>query len=223
MSEEKNTSSASEWKVGIGAYVALIVAIVFFSGLLMKVDGMKWLSAFDFTTLSGTFGTMKEPAKNNFMGAGGISAKAGFLFALSLVPTVMLALGVLEIFTHYGAIRAAHKLLTPFLKPLLGLPGLTGLALITDLQSTDAGAALTKELYDQNEITKKELVVMSAWQYSGAGMINNYFAIGSALFAFVTAPVIIPLALMFVMKFVGAIFVRFVLNTVYKEDFIHEQ
>ena len=64
---------------------------------------------------------------------------------------------------------------------------------------------------------------MSAWQYSGAGMINNYFAIGSALFAFVTAPVIIPLALMFVMKFVGAIFVRFVLNTVYKEDFIHEQ
>lgn len=223
MSEEKNTSSASEWKVGIGAYVALIVAIVFFSGLLMKVDGMKWLSAFDFTTLSGTFGTMKEPAKNNFMGAGGISAKAGFLFALSLVPTVMLALGVLEIFTHYGAIRAAHKLLTPLLKPLLGLPGLTGLALITDLQSTDAGAALTKELYDQNEITKKELVVMSAWQYSGAGMINNYFAIGSALFAFVTAPVIIPLALMFVMKFVGAIFVRFVLNTVYKEDFIHEQ
>ena len=223
MSEEKNTSSASEWKVGISAYVALIVAIVFFSGLLMKVDGMKWLSAFDFTTLSGTFGTMKEPAKNNFMGAGGISAKAGFLFALSLVPTVMLALGVLEIFTHYGAIRAAHKLLTPLLKPLLGLPGLTGLALITDLQSTDAGAALTKELYDQNEITKKELVVMSAWQYSGAGMINNYFAIGSALFAFVTAPVIIPLALMFVMKFVGAIFVRFVLNTVYKEDFIHEQ
>ena len=223
MSEEKNISSASEWKVGIGAYVALIVAIVFFSGLLMKVDGMKWVSAFDFTTLSGTFGTMKEPAKNNFMGAGGISAKAGFLFALSLVPTVMLALGVLEIFTHYGAIRAAHKLLTPLLKPLLGLPGLTGLALITDLQSTDAGAALTKELYDQNEITKKELVVMSAWQYSGAGMINNYFAIGSALFAFVTAPVIIPLALMFVMKFVGAIFVRFVLNTVYKEDFIHEQ
>ena len=139
MSEEKNTSSASEWKVGIGAYVALIVAIVFFSGLLMKVDGMKWLSAFDFTTLSGTYGTMKEPAKNNFMGAGGISAKAGFLFALSLVPTVMLALGVLEIFSHYGAIRAAHKLLTPFLKPLLGIPGLTGLALITDLQSTDAG------------------------------------------------------------------------------------
>ena len=108
MAEEKNTQSASEWKAGPGAYVALIVAIVFFSGLLMKVDGMKWLSAFDFTTLGGTFGTMKEPAKNNFMGAGGISARAGFLFALSLAPSVLLALGCLEIVTHYSAIKAAH-------------------------------------------------------------------------------------------------------------------
>jgi len=219
----KETNSEQNWKVGPGAYVALAVAILFFSGLFLQAGNMKWLTAFDFTTLSGTFGTMKDPAKNSFLGAGGISAKAGFLFALSLVPTVMLALGCLEIFSHYGAIRAAHKLLTPFLRPLLGLPGLTGLALITDLQSTDAGAALTKELYDEQQITKKELVIMGAWQYSGAGMINNFFAIGSALFAFMTAPVIIPLVLIFIMKFVGAMFVRFILNTVYKEDFRHEQ
>lgn len=223
MAEKKNVQPDNGWKVSSGAYIALILAILFFSGLFMKVEGMKWLSAFDFTTLGGSFGTMKEPAKNTFLGAGGVSAKAGFLFALSLAPTVMLALGFLEIFTHYGAIKAAHKLLTPLLKPILGLPGLTGLALITDLQSTDAGAALTKELYDENQITKKELIVMSAWQYSGAGLINNYFAIGSALFAFLTAPVIVPLLLMFVLKFVGAIFVRFVLNTVYKEDFCNEQ
>ena len=223
MAEEKNMQSASEWKPGAGAYIALVFAILFFSGLFMKVEGMKWLGAFDFTTLGGTFGTMKDPAKNTFLGAGGVSAKAGFLFALSLAPTVMLALGFLEIFTHYGAIRAAHKLLTPFLKPLLGIPGLTGLALITDLQSTDAGAALTKELYDEKQITKKELVVMSAWQYTGAGLINNYFAIGSALFAVLTAPVIIPLLLMFVLKFVAGMFVRFVLSTVYKEDFRNEQ
>ena len=90
MEQEKNQS-----KVGIGAYIALAVAILFFSGLFMKVEGMKWLSAFDFTTLGGTFGTMKDPAKNTFIGAGGVSAKAGFLFALSLAPTVMLALGCL--------------------------------------------------------------------------------------------------------------------------------
>lgn len=34
--------------------------------------------------------------------------------------------------------------MTPLLRPILGVPGITGLALITDLQSTDAGAALTK-------------------------------------------------------------------------------
>jgi nucleoside recognition membrane protein YjiH len=93
--------------------------IVSFSGLLFKVEGMAWLGAFDFTTLGGAFGTMKTPETNTFIGSGGISAKAGFLFALSLVPTVMLALG-LEIFTHYGAIRAAHKLLTPLFRPCSG-------------------------------------------------------------------------------------------------------
>lgn len=218
MEQEKNQS-----KVGIGAYIALAVAILFFSGLFMKVEGMKWLSAFDFTTLGGTFGTMKDPAKNTFIGAGGVSAKAGFLFALSLAPTVMLALGCLEVLTHYGAIRAAHKLLTPLLHPLLSLPGKTGLALITDLQSTDAGAALTKELYDEGEIDKKELTIMGAWQYSGAGLINNYFAIGSALFSVLKLPIILPLLLMFGLKFAGGMFVRFVLNTVYKEDFKDEQ
>lgn len=219
--EQKQTSSFS--KVGIGAYIAFIVALLFFSGILMKVDGMKWLSAFDYTTLIGKFGTMTQAAKNNFMGEGGISARAGFLLALSLAPSVMLALGVLEILTEYGAIRAAHRLLTPLLKPLLGIPGLTGLALITDLQSTDAGAALTKELYDNKEINKKDLVVMSAWQYSGAGLISNYFASGSLLFAVLTVPVIVPLLLMFVMKFVGAIITRFALNTIYKGDFVDEQ
>ena len=218
MEQEKNQS-----KVGIGAYIALAVAILFFSGLFMKVEGMKWLSAFDFTTLGGTFGTMKDPAKNTFIGAGGVSAKAGFLFALSLAPTVMLALGCLEVLTHYGAIRAAHKLLTPLLHPLLSLPGKTGLALITDLQSTDAGAALTKELYDEGEINKKELTIMGAWQYSGAGLINNYFAIGSALFSVLKLPIILPLLLMFALKFAGGMFVRSVLNTVYKEDFKDEQ
>ncbi|MGY5958592.1 Nucleoside transporter/FeoB GTPase Gate domain-containing protein [Kosakonia sp. BK9b] len=227
MSESKTLDQpakehAEEWKVGPGAWISLVIVLLVFSGFFFKVDGMAWLGAFDFTTLGGAFGTMKSPETNTFIGSGGISAKAGFLFALSLVPTVMLALGLLEIFTHYGAIRAAHKLLTPLLKPLLGIPGYTGLALITDLQSTDAGAALTKELYDSEKITRKDVVIMGAWQYSGAGLINNYFSIGSAMFASLTIPIIIPLVLMFVLKFVGAAVVRLALNTVYKRDFNHE-
>jgi len=115
MSDENILTTAEKVTASKGSYLALIFAILFFSGLLYKVDGLSWLGAFDFTTLGGSFGTMKDPASNTFLGAGGLSAKAGFLFALSLTPTVMLALGVLEIFTHYGAIRAAHKLLTPLL------------------------------------------------------------------------------------------------------------
>lgn len=207
-----------QWKVGAAAYIALVAAIIFFSGILMKVEGAKWLSAFDFTTLIGKFGTMKSETAT-FVGSGGVSARNGFLFALSLVPSVMLALGCIEVLAHYGAIRAAHKLMTPFLRPLLGIPGLTGLALITDLQSTDAGAALTKALYDDGDINEKELIIMSAWQYSGAGMINNYFAIGSALFSYLTVPVILPLGLIFIFKFIGGIFVRTVLNTVCRRDF----
>ena len=157
------------------------------------------------------------------MGAGGVGARAGFMFALSLVPGVMLALGLMEIVEYYGGLKAAQKLLTPVLRPLMGIPGICCVALVSSLQSTDAGAALTKELYDAKQITKKDLVVMSAWQYSGAGMISNYFSIGVALFTFLTVPVIIPLVLMFVLKFVGAIFVRIVLNTVYKGDFQDEQ
>ncbi|MFC0142195.1 nucleoside recognition domain-containing protein [Erwinia mallotivora] len=219
MIEKDRAADAGHHATGPGAYIALIMAVLFFSGLFYNPGGLSWLGAFDFTTLAGKFGSMKDAASSTFVGAGGVGAKAGFLFALSLVPTVMLALGVLEIFTHYGAIRAAHKLLTPLLRPLLGIPGRTGLALITDLQSTDAGAALTKELYDEKQVSKKDVIIMAAWQYSGAGLINNYFSIGSALFVSLSLPVLVPLLLMFVLKFVGAALVRLILNTVYKGDF----
>jgi len=210
--DEKKALLTGKIHVPISGYIALIVAIIFFSGLLMNIAGMKWISAFDFTSLIGAFGTMKEPAKNSFVGDGGYSARAGFLFALSLIPTTMLALGFLEILTSYGAMKAGQRLLSPILKPLLGIPGFTGLTLITDLQSTDAGAALTKELYDDELITKKELIIMGSWQFS----------IGSALFAFLTVPLIVPLFIIIIMKFVGAFFIRILLNTVYKEDFKHE-
>lgn len=229
MSEEKKeqTQNAqldpSQWQAGPLAFFALVVAILFFSGVMVKFPDMKWLSAFDFTTLVGKFGVMKELGKSTFVGSGGFGARGGFMFALSLVPGVMFAMGMIEVLDHYGAIRAAQKCLTPLLKPLLGLPGLTGLALITDLQSTDAGAVLTKGLYDDGLITKKELIVMGAWQYSGAGMIANYFMIGSAVFSYLTCSIMIPVTLIFIFKFVGAMYVRLMLNTVYKGDFKNEQ
>ena len=63
---------------------------------------------------------------------------------------------------------------------------------------------------------------MCAWQYAGAGLINNYFSFVLALFAAFLVPVWLPLVIMFALKFVGGALTRFVLMTVYKKDFENE-
>lgn len=67
MSEDKTQDTVEEEKVGPGAYIALLAALVFFSGIFYKIDGYKWLGALDFTTLAGAFGqisgkTLSVPA-----------------------------------------------------------------------------------------------------------------------------------------------------------------
>ena len=74
----------------------------------------------DFSNLQGAFGKITEGS--NFKGSGGTSAKEGFLFALTLAPTVMVAMGLIQIFENYGALKAAERLLTPIMKPILGHP-----------------------------------------------------------------------------------------------------
>lgn len=205
-------------KVKFSSYLALLFLILFFSGLLSKYDILK---AFDFASLSGSFGLIKiNELSFSFIGKGGDGARAGFLFAFSLIPAIMLALGVIELMQHYGAIKAAQKLLSPILKPILGVAGLCGIILITDLQSTDAGAIMSKQAYEDKLIDEKSLIIIAAWQYSGAGLINNFFAIGAALILHLSILPIIIIILMIIMKFIGAIFVRIVLNTIYKKDFV---
>ena len=207
--EQKKVSGAAALpKVGWKGMLALAFGILFFAGVFATVQGAEWLKAFDYSTLIGKFGTMKDPAKATFVGMGGVSARGGFIFALSLIPSVMLAIGVVDVLDHYGALSAAQKLMTPLFKPLMDVPGLVGLALITDLQSTDAGL-----------IDKREQTIIAAWQYSGAGTISNYFAIAGALFGFILCPIIVPVIIIMVMKFVGAMICRFALDTIYKGDF----
>lgn len=218
MNENKD-SVLQKKSVHVKAYFALIFAIIFFSGLLLGFKDVKWLTAFDFTTISGAFGTIKEPVKNSFLGAGGKGAREGFLFGFSLIPAVMLALGTIEILNYFGALQAAQILLTPLLRPIMGVPGSAGVTLVTDLQSTDTGAVLTKQLFDEGVINEKERITMISWQFSAAGTITNYFASGPALFAVLTVPIIVPLAVIIIMKFVGANITRLLLYYFYKEDF----
>lgn len=105
MPPEKTTEQAVNEKVGIGAYLSLAFAVVFFSGLCAS---SQWWGVFDFTTVNGGFGRLVsgvteqgdaiKTAMANFRGKGGSGAIDGFMFALSLVPTVMFALAMITVF-----------------------------------------------------------------------------------------------------------------------------
>lgn len=213
--------------VTLGSYLALAFAIVFFSGLLQS---NQWYGVFDFTTLNGSFGTMVQSvsdsgdgiktAMTDMRGKGGNGARDGFLFALTLIPTVMFALGMINVLEHYGALDAARKLLTPLLRPLMGVPGNTGLALIASLQSTDAGAAMTRQLKDEGLITQRETDVFTMFQFSAGATIVNFFSSGAVLFTLtladgtpaVASSIGLAVIVMFAFKFVGANLFRLYLN-----------
>ena len=194
----------------------MVFAVVFFSGLLASQKG--WITAFDFNALAGKFGVMKDAAKATFQGQGGFGARDGFMFGFGLLPSVMLALGMVEIVDHLGGLKAAEKLLTPILRPLLGIPGVAGLAMVTSFQSTDAGAGMTRMLRETGCITENEKTVFCAFQFSAGGTVTNYLASGAALFSFVTVPIVLPLVLIFVLKIFGANLVRIYLNRFEKES-----
>ena len=107
---------AHDDKVTIGAYVSLIFAIVFFSGLCATKE---WWGIFDFTTMNGSFGTLVASVADkggelttsmaNFRGKGGSGAIDGFMFALSLVPSILFSVAMVTVFEHFGALRAAAR------------------------------------------------------------------------------------------------------------------
>ena len=148
-------------KPGIGGYISFILAVVFFSGLC---ETKEWWGIFDFTVVNGSFGQLLSSVKDqagelitatsSFRGKGGSGAIDGFMFALTLVPPIMFSVAMITVFEYYGAIRAAGYLLNFVLRPLMGLPGYTALALVASLQSTDAGAALTRSLKDEGRLTE---------------------------------------------------------------------
>ena len=206
--------------VGWKGYAMLFVAFIFFSGLAVIAATsweQNWLKTFDFAILGGKFGTMMDPAKATFQGQGGAGARGGFLMALTLFPTVMFALGFIEVVDHYGGLRAAQKLMNPLLRPLLGIPGLTGLALISSLQSTDAGSGMTKALFDEGLITEKEKTIFAAFQFTAGGTIPNYLSLAAAVMSALVMPLLWPLLVVMVFKVIGANIVRFGINRFVKE------
>lgn len=213
--KDNKTESGELPKVRRIGYVMLAIAFVFFSGILANSQGA--ITALDFSTLQGKFGQIKS-ATMTFIGAGGSGAQAGFLFSLSLIPGVMLALGFVEIVDQLDGLKAAQRLLTPILRPLMGIPGITALALVSSTQSTDAGAGMTKALFDSGAISDKERTIFVQFQFSGAAVIGNFLSIGSALFSTILVPVVVPFTLLFVLKVFGANLTRIYLSKFCKEE-----
>lgn len=189
---DKHTTPNEE-KVTIGCYISLALAIIFFSGMAAG-SGYFW-SFLDFTTLMGSAGKVVGKVSESgdglavtmttLRGIGGSGAIDGFMLAISLiVPGVMLAMGMITVFEHYGALRAARKLLTPLLQFLIGVPGTATLALIACLQSTDGGAALTRQLKDSGALTYREINNFSAFQMVACAPITNFVTFSAAVLAF---------------------------------------
>lgn len=213
MDKDQNEVQQEE-KVSWVGYVILVFAIIFFSGIFAHQKDA--LAALDFNTIAGKFGTVKAFGAT-FMGSAGTGARAGFLFSLSLFPVVMLAMGVVEVIDQLGGLKAAQKLLTPLLRPLMGIPGISGLALIASFQSADAGAGMTKMLRENGQITDKERLIFSQFQLSGGGLLTNYLSSGAALFSFLTVAPLVPLAMIIAFKIIGANMIRFGLNKFIKD------
>ena len=196
-------------------YVAFLIAILMFSGIFSSADGP--LKVLDFNVLAGSFGNITGEQATNFRGIGGNGAKDGFMFALTLIPAVILALGLVNVIDGLGGLRAAEKLMTPILEPLLGVPGVTALANIANLQSTDAAAGMIKELVDNGKLTDKERSIVITYQTSGSAGLTNYFSSGAATCAILGTPIIVSLVVILVFKIVGANLMRLYLKMFCKD------
>jgi len=200
------------------SYVVLLLAIIFFSGVF--ASSTAWWSVLDFNVLDGSFGKIAAATGKavEFRGVGGSGAKDGFMFALSLLPAVIFALGVVNVVEGLGGLKAAQKIMTPFLRPMLGIPGICGLGLIASFQSTDAGAGMAKQLYQQNLCTDDERTLFCMFQLSADGIITNYFSSGAALFSTLVVPIIVPFAVMMLFKVFGTNLLRVYIKFVNKKQ-----
>lgn len=200
--EEKDYEHHLTWR----GWLSFIVVALSFSGVL---KGMGPLSAFDFTVLVGKFGKIAEGA--SFIGKGGTGASEGFMFSLTLFPTVILALGIVRVVESRGGLLAAERIIRPFLKPLMDLPGYVGLALISSFTTTDVGAVLTRDLVEEGKITDDERSIFVAYQYAASGTLANTINCGAPLIPISLLSFGVIFMVEIFVKIVGANIVRFYL------------
>lgn len=203
--EEKKAKSE---KVGVGAWIALIVLILILSGAFRTMDGP--IKVLDFTNLSGTFGTIGDTGAN-LIGSGGTGAKDGFMAGFNLIPAVMFFCGLLAVFEQLGAYKASEIVFRPLLRPLMGIPGKCGIAFISSFTGSDVAAVMTRDLYEEGSITDDERTIFVAYQYAGSACINNTITGGAPLVAICPVALGPCILIMVLCKLIGANIVRIIL------------
>lgn len=79
----KEKQAENKEKIGIGAWLALIVLILVLSGAFRTAEGP--IKVLDFTNLAGSFGQIGDTGAN-LIGKGGTGAKDGFMAGFNLDP-----------------------------------------------------------------------------------------------------------------------------------------
>ena len=146
----------------------------------------------------------------SFCGSGGAGARDGFMFALSLAPGCIFSMGLIEVFSKMGVMEAFQKVFTPILRPLLGLPGSCGLAFVNSLNGSDIAAVLTKELYDNGQITDDERTIFVSFMYPGSAPIGNMISTQAAVLPIAVMAMGPMILLVIFCKLVGANIVRLI-------------
>ena len=191
--EEKDYEHHLTWR----GWLSFIVIALSFSGILKDMGP---LSAFDFTVLTGKFGKIE--------GLSFIGAAEGFMFALTLFPTVILALGFVRVVESRGGLLAAERIIRPLLRPLMGLPGYVGLAFISSFTTTDVGAVITRDLYDEGKLTDDERTIFVAYQYAASGTLANTINCGAPLMPISLLSFGIIFMVEIIVKIIGANIIR---------------
>ena len=131
---------------------------------------------------------------------------------LNLLPGVMLFCGLMSVFKAFGAFDAAEILFKPILRPLLGIPGKAGIAFVSSFTGSDVAAVLTRELYEEGELSDDERTVFVAYQYAASACINNTVTGGAPLVAISPIGLGPVLLVEIFCKLVGANIVRIIIR-----------